>query len=821
MLELFQIRDLHRAPSTEPQNDAECLFDLSNHSLNTQTEPQTRRGIIQISRSDYDELATNHPRAQLTYTDDDDGELIMVGSSLELFQRLEDPIPLDSFSVPDFSGPVSTSYPMHIFDIRRSKSVTNLWKKYEYKPEELADQKTTETTETQRTENVPPANSAEGHSPDNQDAEDHTLSTGAEMTPLMAAFEAQMADIMRASEALDRANEESSTPRATEPQTRPNTDRHQGRNEAFTLAIQNLINGADRIRSGVMASLPELERQLQNAQRSLPEPVGSSVNLALTTLEDQARSLASAFHNATGARGQGTGPTLPSELPTGLRNIASDIGHVGQTLFNVFESEFGCASGNQAQAPSGDGPVPSPQRTEHSQVSSAVRADETIQQSGTQHAGPNPTSQTEHGIREPRNGGHQSSSSAPILDIPNSSPTIPRPSDGHSPLNQDVHESSPPQTLAHHLPSPHARNSCIPVIQTCPVPMHPRPRAEEPNIDTRRTWVPHQSNYSPPRSHSTTLFIGNVGFNVNEKMVFDVFASKGFLVDVHLPTFPETGTHAGFGYVFFHAVSEAKAALEVFQGFHIDGHAINLEYSDVPLVERSDMPYPFFEDEDQDSMRSSRSAPLSVADLCSTDSRHPIQRSSTVENSALLDSQRLDALYPSLLPGNAPSQPSSEYIADQERRFPPVSQLDAHFLAAQRAQASMGHTPVEVSGTSVRSRNIPGSFPQDAPDNLEARPWGFSVPHCGGRPTGPYFRPYNFDDRTPLAGGDVPRNPDARQKRIDECISILEDLGYGSAQEGGHQRITVYAEAADGGVIEAIEMIEEERKAYEQQRPTM
>jgi hypothetical protein len=49
----------------------------------------------------------------------------------------------------------------------------------------------------------------------------------------------------------------------------------------------------------------------------------------------------------------------------------------------------------------------------------------------------------------------------------------------------------------------------------------------------------------------------------------------------------------------------------------------------------------------------------------------------------------------------------------------------------------------------------------------------------------------------------------------------LASLGYGGAEEGGLQRIAVYAEAVDGRISDAIEMIEEERKAYEQQRSSM
>jgi hypothetical protein len=58
---------------------------------------------------------------------------------------------------------------------------------------------------------------------------------------------------------------------------------------------------------------------------------------------------------------------------------------------------------------------------------------------------------------------------------------------------------------------------------------------------------------------------------------------------------------------------------------------------------------------------------------------------------------------------------------------------------------------------------------------------------------------------------------DPRQSAIDDCMASLIDLGYENTLEGGIQRIAVYAAAADGKISDAIEMIEEERKAYEQQ----
>lgn len=60
MLKPFQIKDHQGSPYSNPIG------------------PSAIRGV-QISASDYDDLASNHPRARLTYLDDDDGDQITVG----------------------------------------------------------------------------------------------------------------------------------------------------------------------------------------------------------------------------------------------------------------------------------------------------------------------------------------------------------------------------------------------------------------------------------------------------------------------------------------------------------------------------------------------------------------------------------------------------------------------------------------------------------------------------------------------------------------------------------------------------------------------
>src|SRR5689334_1545579 len=49
-------------------------------------------GVVQITAAQYNSTIISQPDAVLTYLDDDDGEVVTVGSSLELIQRLDEPV---------------------------------------------------------------------------------------------------------------------------------------------------------------------------------------------------------------------------------------------------------------------------------------------------------------------------------------------------------------------------------------------------------------------------------------------------------------------------------------------------------------------------------------------------------------------------------------------------------------------------------------------------------------------------------------------------------------------------------------------------------
>ena len=52
--------------------------------------------------------------------------------------------------------------------------------------------------------------------------------------------------------------------------------------------------------------------------------------------------------------------------------------------------------------------------------------------------------------------------------------------------------------------------------------------------------------------------------------------------------------------------------------------------------------------------------------------------------------------------------------------------------------------------------------------------------------------------------------------KIHDCVDQLKNLGFGGSEEGSGARLLVYAQAAEGDLVEAIDMIDEEQKAYKE-----
>lgn len=507
--------------------------------------------------------------------------------------------------------------PMHIFDVRRSASVTELWKEFEYKPDARSSngEEGSGAASTQNQSETPTAGNAAA-----------TSAPGDEPQPLLAAFEAELADILSTTESSQNRSPQPESPPTVEPSAAAEPERTLHPIEVLAAQIvRHLISGAGIVQSELRTRMPELQRQLHHAQQSLPEHIGTSLQTVLTALENHMRNLTGAFNNLPeGGRHLAeeavhAGRPVAQNAAGNLRMLASEFNDAGRTLFAAFENELRRAgprrpnsstTGAQGTEPCAETPQPS------ASTEAASRGDEESQARDS--------AETERGTTnsaQPKVSGLGTSEGhGTPAEVGDANPQAQR----EGPVN-----SAPIPSGHHHPPSPLASSrpnrwappfwpprpawSGMPrFYPPAPPPPYPGrswpsqwpPRAPHQWFGARQSPAGHgPQNFSEPpptssasahlRSAGTqtspaneTLFIGNVGFDVTERMIQDVFASKGFIVNVDLPKDTLTGKHAGFGYVHFPSIYPAMAAMEALQGAHIDGHAINLEFSDDSPIER-------------------------------------------------------------------------------------------------------------------------------------------------------------------------------------------------------------------------------------------
>ena len=92
MLKPFRVKGLNGSPTTDDINDrpapvAPLSLVVNDGTVKSRTP---RSGVVHLSAPQYDEIVTTHPKAALTYMDEDDGEVIAVS----LPSVIHDPVPL-------------------------------------------------------------------------------------------------------------------------------------------------------------------------------------------------------------------------------------------------------------------------------------------------------------------------------------------------------------------------------------------------------------------------------------------------------------------------------------------------------------------------------------------------------------------------------------------------------------------------------------------------------------------------------------------------------------------------------------------------------
>ena len=74
--------------------------------------------------------------------------------------------------------------------------------------------------------------------------------------------------------------------------------------------------------------------------------------------------------------------------------------------------------------------------------------------------------------------------------------------------------------------------------------------------------------------NNTRLFVGNLPFRMLREELEELFAQAGSVVSVHIPTDRETGRPRGFGFVEMQDAGELERAIQMFNGYSVDGRAL-------------------------------------------------------------------------------------------------------------------------------------------------------------------------------------------------------------------------------------------------------
>ncbi|KAI9825377.1 MAG: hypothetical protein M1819_000543 [Sarea resinae] len=118
MLPPFRIRLLWAADDSKAS-------DCSNERISP--DERMEDGIVvHLEETHYDDIVSANPSAALKYMDDDDGEIVTVGTALELSQRLAEPAP----RIPMISNPPSSedSIALHTFEVDQAPDILQKWR---------------------------------------------------------------------------------------------------------------------------------------------------------------------------------------------------------------------------------------------------------------------------------------------------------------------------------------------------------------------------------------------------------------------------------------------------------------------------------------------------------------------------------------------------------------------------------------------------------------------------------------------------------------------------------------------------------------------
>ena len=107
----------------------------------------------------------------------------------------------------------------------------------------------------------------------------------------------------------------------------------------------------------------------------------------------------------------------------------------------------------------------------------------------------------------------------------------------------------------------------------------------------RQVLIKMQNDYTKKRSNgnsnqlskkqvpSSTIFLGNLGFDVEKKDLLQLAQQFKRIVGVRIGTFQDTGRCKGFGYLDFEDLQSAKLAFNSLIGTKIRGRLVRIEFA--------------------------------------------------------------------------------------------------------------------------------------------------------------------------------------------------------------------------------------------------
>ncbi|PGH02911.1 hypothetical protein GX51_04367 [Blastomyces parvus] len=584
------------------------------------TSPTTdRHGIVRVSAEEYDETISVNPLAKLTYMDEDDGDTITVGSALELTERLNEPASstfLYSSVVPGNDG--EHEWPMHIFDVNRSKSVLEIWRRFESRTsKEYGRLNTSVSTHLESTAPEVADNGAQAHTEpelvfekSNDDPKDHWLQL---QNPLpipqstwhrnentsigvVSPVDGGQPSELSASRNMEPVQETGhhdhakditsdpqiiSIPSAALPGSNPwalsgawplhlesngltqrEPESRESPIEENLPLLASFEAELSRIMEDKLVDSSPGETPQQNSTETSPQPPAPQPESEPSSqpAPKPAEVLGQTMQTLLGGIRHLTSE-LKSKLPEVERRLANAHQHIPSTvettLFNTIS-----AIGNHVQS-----------------LANAMQAAATSSRAAanrSREADLLATDQIVNSLRTLAGDiGEMGRTLFSTFDATHTNVGSPQ-----AQPDRELSQGIIPDTRGQSNPQPPASQSHGTAAMDNPTPSDSLPEVSTPLAvpESEKQTAP-QEMLSTDSNHNTTLFIGNLHTAVTEQDVEAAFANKGFLGKVNLPHDSATGKHAGFGYVDFPCSFAASGALQALAGSLLRGQIINLEFS--------------------------------------------------------------------------------------------------------------------------------------------------------------------------------------------------------------------------------------------------